>query len=517
MASTSTVIVHDIPTSANEDFLKNLFAEFGEVRPNGITIKTRTDRNGRQFAFAFVQFADHDTALRVIAEMNYTKLDGQPIRIVTADPETKAIQRSGQGNLFVKNLDTAIEDSQLHEAFANFGDIVSCKITKDEHGMSQGYGYVQFRHANDAQQAMEDLKEASINGRPLEIQPFLRRRPRLPEESFTNVYIKNLPPSIEDDAALRRLFEEFGEVTSPHLEVDENGASRGFAHCNMADHESAVRAVEGLNGRTVDNNVLFAGRAMSRHERQQKLAEETERWRRRQYELYKGRNLYVRGFDDNMTSEDLARIFSEFGAVESTKVSVNDDGTSRKFGYVCFEDVGSAQRAIQGSVLLKVGDKGFYVSELVPKTDRKRENLAKHAQRADRGAMPPGHDPQGMRGGLGPQPQMPPPGYGPAHPGAGAQAYMPGMGAGGYQAGIPHPANFQQDQYGAPFMTSPMGQPPVFGFPVTLSPRDKIRNELIERFGPSCPQLKSLQDLSDDQVKRLSGDQQLLNQWLSIA
>ena len=44
---------------------------------------------------AFITFETHDGAERAITDVNYTKLDGVPIRISWADPETKKIRNSG--------------------------------------------------------------------------------------------------------------------------------------------------------------------------------------------------------------------------------------------------------------------------------------------------------------------------------------------------------------------------------------------------------------------------------------
>lgn len=45
--------------------------------------------------------------------------------------KNKTVVRSNQGSLLIKNLAPNIEISQLHDAFANFGEIISCKIPTD--------------------------------------------------------------------------------------------------------------------------------------------------------------------------------------------------------------------------------------------------------------------------------------------------------------------------------------------------------------------------------------------------
>ena len=104
--------------------------------------------------------------------MNYIKLDGVPIRMSWWDEETIRIRK----RLRIKNLDTSIEVSQLHEALANYGEIISCKIATDEEHRSLDYGYVQFRRVEDAERAMNELRDAATDGLPAHIEPSNMRR-----------------------------------------------------------------------------------------------------------------------------------------------------------------------------------------------------------------------------------------------------------------------------------------------------------------------------------------------------
>jgi polyadenylate-binding protein len=112
----------------------------------------------------------------LICDLNYAKLDGVPIQIRSSDIETRKIVHSRKGRLFVMGLDPSIEDSQVHNAFENYGEVIVCKIAMNEEGISLGYGYVQFSREEDATAALNDLKNPSINGRPLTIKPFKRGR-----------------------------------------------------------------------------------------------------------------------------------------------------------------------------------------------------------------------------------------------------------------------------------------------------------------------------------------------------
>jgi polyadenylate-binding protein len=160
-----TVLIRNLPPGVNVQFLRELFREVDDAQASKIRIRTRTDRHGHRSKVAAVQFDSIESALRIIGDLNYTKLDGQAITLTRATPEILAILRSDSNKILLQNLDRSVEGVQLYEALSNFGEIVFCRIPTDEHGISRGYGYAQFLHMEDAQQAIDDLHEASINGR----------------------------------------------------------------------------------------------------------------------------------------------------------------------------------------------------------------------------------------------------------------------------------------------------------------------------------------------------------------
>ena len=67
------------------------------------------------------------------------------------------------GFLFLgsKNLDLSVDSAMLHEAFAKFGSVLSCKVA-EENGKRKGYGYVQFESEEAAQHAVESLHGSFI-------------------------------------------------------------------------------------------------------------------------------------------------------------------------------------------------------------------------------------------------------------------------------------------------------------------------------------------------------------------
>lgn len=60
-------------------------------------------------------------------------------------------------NLYIKNLDPDVTEEALREKFFEFGKIASLVISKDENGMSRGFGFVNFESPEDAKRALEAL------------------------------------------------------------------------------------------------------------------------------------------------------------------------------------------------------------------------------------------------------------------------------------------------------------------------------------------------------------------------
>jgi len=79
-----------------------------------------------------------------------------------------------------------------------------------------------------------------------------------------NIYVGNLAFST-DSATLRKLFAEYGEVTSAQVIEDrDTGRSRGFGFVEMASGADAQKAISEVNGSSVDGRQLKVNLAKER-------------------------------------------------------------------------------------------------------------------------------------------------------------------------------------------------------------------------------------------------------------
>ena len=66
-------------------------------------------------------------------------------------------------NIYIENLDSAIENEDLRQLFTPFGDVTSAEVTKDVFtGLSRGFGYVEMED-NAARAAIIQLNQSVVN------------------------------------------------------------------------------------------------------------------------------------------------------------------------------------------------------------------------------------------------------------------------------------------------------------------------------------------------------------------
>src|SRR5947207_7493072 len=83
----------------------------------------------------------------------------------------------------------------------------------------------------------------------------------------SRLYVGNLSFHTTADG-VRTAFQEFGTVSDVHLVSDrETGRSRGFAFVTMGSPEEAAKAIEGMDGRTLDGRPLRVNHAQQRQQR----------------------------------------------------------------------------------------------------------------------------------------------------------------------------------------------------------------------------------------------------------
>ncbi len=82
-----------------------------------------------------------------------------------------------------------------------------------------------------------------------------------------NIYVGSLHFKM-NEAELRELFEEFGEVASAKIIFDKySGKSKGFGFVEMPNEAEAKKAIEELNGAEVQGRKIIVNESIERADR----------------------------------------------------------------------------------------------------------------------------------------------------------------------------------------------------------------------------------------------------------
>ena len=77
-----------------------------------------------------------------------------------------------------------------------------------------------------------------------------------------NLFVGSLPFSLSEDA-LGQLFAQFGKIQTVSIIKDKyTGQSRGFGFVEMSTDEEAAKAIEKLNGHTIDGRNIVVKEAL---------------------------------------------------------------------------------------------------------------------------------------------------------------------------------------------------------------------------------------------------------------
>ncbi|OVA08115.1 RNA recognition motif domain [Macleaya cordata] len=392
--SNASLYVGDLDQTVTEPQLHDLFSQVAPV----VSIRVCRDLIKRvSLGYAYVNYNNAQDAMNAMEVLNFTPVNGKPIRIMFSHRDP-SIRKSGFANVFIKNLDTSIDNKALHDTFASFGTVLSCKVATDSSGQSKGYGFVQFEQEEAAQNAIKSLNGMLINDKQVYVGLFVRRQERDQANGtpkFTNVYVKNLSETTTDED-LKKVFGNYGPITSAVVMTDPSGNSRGFGFVNFKNPDDAASAVEKLNGTSIEDNVWYVGRAQRKSEREAELKAKYEQERNGRLEKLQGANLYLKNLDESINDEKLKELFSEFGTITSCKVMLDPQGQSRGSGFVAFSTPEEATRAVNDMNGKMIGRKPLYVAVAQRKEERKARLQAHFAQTRAPGAMAP--LPSGMPG-----------------------------------------------------------------------------------------------------------------------
>ena len=113
-----------------------------------------------------------------------------------------------------------------------------------------------------------------------------------------------------------------------------------------------------LNGKKV-----FVGRFVPRKDREIELGEKAKMFT----------NVFIKNLPEELEETTLTELFEKYGQITSLKIMKGDDGKSKGFGFVSYEDPGEAEAAVEELNNKDMDGKTMYVGRAQKKAERQAE------------------------------------------------------------------------------------------------------------------------------------------------
>ncbi|KAH0787260.1 splicing factor 3B subunit 4 [Histomonas meleagridis] len=178
-----------------------------------------------------------------------------------------ALHENHDATIYVGNISEHVTNDILFELFNQVGPVHRVIIPRDHlTSRNQGYGFVEFRTADDARYASTIMEGVRLFGNPLTCGPSTQ----MVDEQLdvgAKLYVGNLAPEV-NDLTLQHLFSPFGQLVTCRVVIDPStGKSRGHGFVSYGTFEAADEARLKLNGQFVCNQpmtVIYAHKTESK-------------------------------------------------------------------------------------------------------------------------------------------------------------------------------------------------------------------------------------------------------------
>lgn len=181
-----------------------------------------------------------------------------------------------------------------------------------------------------------------------------------------NVLVKNVPLNFTGREFFL-MMKKYGEIKYMKYKIDFLGRSKGYGQVYYYDEPSALKAIEDLNGKKLMDKELIVCHLIPG-----KTAGN-----------YKN-NLYIKNFPKNFSENDLKQYFNKYGEVKSVLIARDENGVSKGFGFVCFDNPKNAHEAFMKENASKTKFEGcegtLYINYAMKKEDRVEMILKNNSQ-----------------------------------------------------------------------------------------------------------------------------------------
>ncbi|GAB4844596.1 Heteroproteinous nuclear ribonucleoprotein Q [Ancistrocladus abbreviatus] len=263
--------------------------------------------------------------------------------------------------VFIGGLLKDASEEDLRDLCEPFGEIHEVRLMKNKDtGENKGYAFVAFTTTEDAQKAIEELKNKEFKGKSLRCSL---------SESKHRLFIGNIPKIWSEDQ-FKRIIHEVGpgaEIIDLKQDALNPGRNRGFAFVEYYNNACADYARQKM----CSGNFKLEGNTPTVTWADPKSAPD------HSAAASQVKALYVKNIPDSATPEQLKELFQRHGEV--TKVVLPPSkGVQGKgnFGFIHFAERSSALKAVKDTEKYEIDGQALDVAMAKPQTDKKSEATA---------------------------------------------------------------------------------------------------------------------------------------------
>jgi len=261
-----------------------------------------------------------------------------------------------EAQIFVGDLSSSVVEADLYTLASRFGEVIYIRILRHfQTKESLGFAFVTFAKPNQATEAKQALNGTLLKSSYLRVAKYSKER-----DPEANLFLSDLPETATAKD-LEAYFIQFGPILSSKVSFDKNLKSNRYGYVQFEKKESALNVLA-LSKVEIMGQKITVQKFLPHSERENKYARN---------------NLYVRGFGETMTADELMRIFSQYGEVTSHALMHIKDfkGVDRHFAYICYknpEDAKRVQELLNDKVELGIH---WYAVPHQSKAQRRAKNL----------------------------------------------------------------------------------------------------------------------------------------------
>lgn len=271
---TNRLFVENLNFSTTWQTLKDFFRTIGKVKRADVLMNSQGESSG----MGFIDFVYPSDVFKAIDTYSGTMLDDRPIHLFTKQSapgygggaraggfgmnnrRNFNTQRGGMSGLsglghnsnckvWVGNMNWDTNWQSLKDVMRTVGDVKFVQLFEDDMGRPKGSAIVEFATEQEARNAIEQLHDTVLHGRPLIV-----REDKESGTSEFSVFVGNIPWAWQWQE-LKDLCKTVGNPTFVDI-PQQMGRSRGYGIVKFATEEEGRACIEALNGVVKDGREL---------------------------------------------------------------------------------------------------------------------------------------------------------------------------------------------------------------------------------------------------------------------